>query len=122
MWPCPATCWLSRWGRLAAADPQACQQLLASEASPATAQADNLDTLLARGVAHLSAYQNAAWAARYSAVVQRVADTERQLGGDASLLARACPQPAAADGYKDEYEVARPVHRRAVPPGPAAAV
>ena len=96
-------------GRLAAADPQACQQLLASEASPAAAQADNLDTLLARGVAHLSAYQNAAWAARYSATVQRVADTERQLGGDASLpLARAVARSLLRlMSYKDEYEVAR---------------
>jgi indolepyruvate ferredoxin oxidoreductase len=98
-------------GRLAAADPAALQQLLGNTA-PATAPRDDepLDALIARGVAHLTAYQNAAWAQRYASRVRAVAEREAALtGGDATLpLARAAARSLLKlMAYKDEYEVAR---------------
>ena len=70
---------------------------------------DSLATLLARGVQDLTAYQNAAYARQFAAVVQRVQQHEQALGADARLpLTRAvarCLHKLMA--IKDEYEVAR---------------
>jgi indolepyruvate ferredoxin oxidoreductase len=68
-----------------------------------------LDALIARGVAHLTAYQNAGYASRYAEVVTRARQREQALGADASLpftraVARSLLKLMA---YKDEYEVAR---------------
>jgi indolepyruvate ferredoxin oxidoreductase len=98
-------------GRLAAADPAGLQQLLGTSA-PAAPQADDepLEALIARGVAQLTAYQNAAWAQRYAGRVRAVAEREAALpGGDATLpLARAAARSLLKlMAYKDEYEVAR---------------
>ena len=94
-------------GRLAAADPQALEQL---RDTPADAPADDsLDALIARSAAHLAGYQNAAWAARFEALVRRVQQRELALGGDPTLpLTRAVARSLAKlMSYKDEYEVAR---------------
>ena len=103
-------------GRLAAADPAgmaalrqaAAQGLGADETTDGETDA-SLATLLARGVSDLTAYQNAAYARQYSAVVQRVQQHEQALGADAGLpLTRAvarCLHKLMA--IKDEYEVAR---------------
>ena len=96
-------------GRMAAADEGALQALLQAPVGPTPAEPDTLDALLARGVAHLTAYQNAAYARRFEARVRQLREREVALGGDASLpFTRA----AAASllklmAYKDEYEVAR---------------
>nr|MBP6676894.1 indolepyruvate ferredoxin oxidoreductase family protein [Vitreoscilla sp.] len=79
-------------GRLAAADPAGLRQLLGGSAtSPANSDDESLDALIARGVAQLTAYQNAAWAQRYAGRVRALAERETALpGGDATLpLARA---------------------------------
>jgi indolepyruvate ferredoxin oxidoreductase len=92
-------------GRLAAGLPAA----LREEAAPVPAD-DTLDVLLARGVAHLTGYQDAAWAQRYEAAVRRVEQAERACAGhDAALpLARAVARSLLKlMSYKDEYEVAR---------------
>ncbi len=94
-------------GRLAAADPAACDALLAA---PAVAQPpDTLEDIVARAVVHLTGYQNAAWAARYAATVERVRQAELALGADPRLpLARNVAQSLRKlMSYKDEYEVAR---------------
>ena len=95
-------------GRVAAAAPQALQAL---RDAPADASTDeSLDALVARGVAHLSAYQNAAWARRFEQRVRGVQQHEAALaGGDATLpLARhAARSLLKLMSYKDEYEVAR---------------
>ncbi|RZS56982.1 indolepyruvate ferredoxin oxidoreductase family protein [Sphaerotilus mobilis] len=108
-------------GRLAAADPQACTRWLAGEATAPVGAPDRepervpdhepetLDGLLALGIAHLSAYQDRAWAQRYEARVRAVEQQERALGLDDTLpLSRAVARavrPLMA--VKDEYEVAR---------------
>ena len=64
--------------------------------------------MIARRVAYLTAYQNAAYAERYRALVERVrkAEAERVPGSDAltDAVARNLHKLMA---YKDEYEVAR---------------
>ncbi len=97
-------------GRLAAADPMALEALrsgaIASEALP---DVETVESLIARGVDHLTGYQDAAYAQRYAERVRRVQAAEAALGGDASLpftraVARSLLKLMA---YKDEYEVAR---------------
>ena len=95
-------------GRLAAADPQAVESLLGN-AAHAGAEEESLDDLIARGVAHLTGYQDAAYAKRYAAFVATVRERERSMAADPSLpftraVARSLLKLMA---YKDEYEVAR---------------
>ena len=95
-------------GRLEAASPAALRQLVQDD-SLDTALAETLDALVARGVAHLTAYQDTAYAARYAEFVALVRAREQQLGGDTALpftstVARSLLKLMA---YKDEYEVAR---------------
>ncbi len=95
-------------GRLEAAAPSALRQLLQGD-SLDVAPSETLDALIARGVAHLTRYQNAGYAARYADFVNEVRQREQQLGADANLplttaVARSLQKLMA---YKDEYEVAR---------------
>ncbi|MBK6009173.1 indolepyruvate ferredoxin oxidoreductase family protein [Ramlibacter ginsenosidimutans] len=95
-------------GRLAAAEPEAIAALLRGEAVQAPAP-DTLDAIVSRGMAHLTAYQDAAYARRYADFVAKVRTREQALGADASLpftrtVAQALLKLMA---YKDEYEVAR---------------
>jgi indolepyruvate ferredoxin oxidoreductase len=97
-------------GRLAAADPPALEALrsgaIASEPLP---DVETVESLLARGVEHLTGYQDSAYAQRYAERVRGVQAAEAALGADASLpftraVARSLLKLMA---YKDEYEVAR---------------
>jgi len=98
-------------GRLAAHDPAAVDALLAA-AAPATTPripaAQSLDALVHRRSEYLIEYQDRAYAERYTRLVQRVRDAERDrakgLGGLAEAVARNYFKLLA---YKDEYEVAR---------------
>jgi len=64
-----------------------------------------LDQLIAHRVADLTAYQNARYAARYKALVDRVAAVDPR---DDKALTRAVARAAhKLMAYKDEYEVAR---------------
>jgi indolepyruvate ferredoxin oxidoreductase len=95
-------------GRLAAGNAESLAWLLRD--APARAQTDeSLDALLARGVAHLTGYQDAAYARRFRAAVENVLARERELGADPSLpLTRTFAQSLLKlMAYKDEYEVAR---------------
>ena len=94
-------------GRLAAGNPAALQAL--REAPPAEAAlADDLPALIERAVAQLTAYQNAAWAARYQTLLGRVQQAEQALSGAAGPLSLAVARSALKlMSYKDEYEVAR---------------
>jgi indolepyruvate ferredoxin oxidoreductase len=97
-------------GRLAAADPAACEALRGGTASSETTERiETVESLLARGVEHLTGYQDAAYARRYAEHVRRVQAAEAQLGGDASLpFTRAVAASLLKlMAYKDEYEVAR---------------
>ena len=92
--------------RLAAGDPASLPALLGDAAAPP--QDDSLSALVARGMAHLTAYQDAAYASRYQALVSRVAQAEVMAQPGATALASAVARSALKlMAYKDEYEVAR---------------
>jgi len=99
------------WGRRAALEPAAVEALVkpAPEvASAARRLSQSFDEVVARRVAFLTAYQSAAYAARYRRWVEKVeaAEAARAPGktGLADAVARYLFKLMA---YKDEYEVAR---------------
>jgi indolepyruvate ferredoxin oxidoreductase len=106
-------------GRLAAADPAACRALLDEPVEDAPA-VEPLDALIARGMAHLTGYQNAAWAQRWRALVDEVGAVEAGLpdSADRPLTRAVATQMLRLMAYKDEYEVARlytdPTFRRSL--------
>ncbi|MFT4199056.1 MAG: indolepyruvate ferredoxin oxidoreductase family protein, partial [Pseudoxanthomonas sp.] len=68
----------------------------------------SLDELIARRVAFLGDYQNAAWARRYAEFVQRVRSAEHTARPGSTALAEAVARGLfKLMAYKDEYEVAR---------------
>ena len=96
------------WGRRAAHDLAAVER----HARPAQAQTERplgLDELIARRVDTLTAYQDAAYAARYRALVDRVRAAEAaRVGPRSTRLAEAVAHNYfKLLAYKDEYEVAR---------------
>jgi indolepyruvate ferredoxin oxidoreductase len=98
------------WGRRAAHDLAAVERLVARMA-PETVSAPvahSLEEILAKRVAFLTEYQNAAYARRYQELVERVRSAEAArapgLSGVAEAVARYYFKLLA---YKDEYEVAR---------------
>jgi indolepyruvate ferredoxin oxidoreductase len=90
-------------GRLSVAAPEA---LLRLEGATATEAADTLDALIARREGFLTAYQDAAYAKRYRALVDRVRRAETALGSQ-TLTQAVARQYAHLLAIKDEYEVAR---------------
>ncbi|MBZ0145838.1 MAG: 2-oxoacid:acceptor oxidoreductase family protein, partial [Rhodocyclaceae bacterium] len=94
------------WGRRAAQDRAAVERF----ARPATVvelpRAQTLDDLVARRTAYLTDYQDAAYAGRYRALVDKVRAAEAPLGSTrlAEALAKNYFKLLAV---KDEYEVAR---------------
>jgi len=92
-------------GRLYAHSPQTVQKLLpASEEN----RQETLDELITSRVDHLTQYQNAAWANRYSALVKKISEAETSLGtGSSELTRRVATNLSKLMSYKDEYEVAR---------------
>ncbi|MDH4181112.1 MAG: indolepyruvate ferredoxin oxidoreductase family protein, partial [Betaproteobacteria bacterium] len=98
-----------QWGRLAAVDPQrVAQAAIAKELPDSQRLSATLDEVVARRVAFLTDYQDAAYAQRYARLVARVRERERALLPGETALA-----DAVARAYfkllavKDEYEVAR---------------
>jgi indolepyruvate ferredoxin oxidoreductase len=96
-------------GRLAAGEPQVLASLLSPSTPAAAMDSESLDAIVARGMAHLTAYQSAAYAKRYADVVARTRDRESAVSDDASLpFSRAVAHSLLKlMAYKDEYEVAR---------------
>ncbi len=91
-------------GRIAALAPE---RLIESRAvRPAPAQM-SLDALIAHRAAHLRAYQNEAYAARYEQLVSAVRARESALGLGDRLTRAVAINAAKLMAYKDEYEVAR---------------
>jgi indolepyruvate ferredoxin oxidoreductase len=99
-----------RWGRRAAADPQAVEAGLprTEDIDPARKLSQSFDEIVERRVAFLTAYQNARYAKRYRSWVEKLtaAEAEKAPGkcGLADAVARYLFKLMA---YKDEYEVAR---------------
>jgi indolepyruvate ferredoxin oxidoreductase len=96
------------WGRLAAYD-RAKVEALARPAMAAEAPApQSLAELVERRARFLTAYQNAAYAARYRTLVAAVETAEKTRGRGLAGLAEAVARNFfKLMAYKDEYEVAR---------------
>jgi indolepyruvate ferredoxin oxidoreductase len=96
------------WGRRAAVDPSFVEDAARPALRAAPAPIADLGTLVEHRAQMLTAYQDAAYAARYRAVVQSVAVAEsarlKGMTGLAETVARTLYRLMA---YKDEYEVAR---------------
>jgi len=98
------------WGRRMAVEPAAVERLVAPKeaAQPPARLSESLDETLGRRAEFLTGYQNAAYALRYTQLVERVRAEEQAkakgLTGLAEAVARYYFKLLA---YKDEYEVAR---------------
>ncbi len=103
-----------QWGRLAAHDPAALARALAPAQAvqfirPLKPAAGALEALVDSRAEFLTAYQNAAYAARYRALVQRVQQAEAAVepGTKQALSLAVARYLFKLMAYKDEYEVAR---------------
>jgi indolepyruvate ferredoxin oxidoreductase len=97
------------WGRRAAADLPAVEKIAEAAGAPRPPDiAHTLDEIVARRVAHLTAYQHAAYATRYADLVARVraAEAERAPGHE-ELTEAVARNLFKLLAVKDEYEVAR---------------
>ncbi len=97
------------WGRRAAVDLAAVERLIApkSEAAVATPLSQTLDEIVERRVEFLTGYQDAAYAQRYRALVDRVREAEVRIKGRGGLAEAVARYYFKLLAYKDEYEVAR---------------
>jgi indolepyruvate ferredoxin oxidoreductase len=99
------------WGRRAACEPAAVEALIQpppEAASDARRLSQSFDEMVARRVAFLTAYQNAAYATRYRRWVDRAMAVEAARAPGKSGLADAVGRYLfKLMAYKDEYEVAR---------------
>jgi len=98
------------WGRRMAVDPATVERIIAPKdaaAAPAPVS-ESLDEMIQRRVEFLTAYQNTAYAQKYTMLVERVRKQEQHkakgLTGVTEAVARFYFKLMA---YKDEYEVAR---------------
>jgi indolepyruvate ferredoxin oxidoreductase len=92
------------WGRRAAHDATAVEKL-AKPTMPQAPRCETLEEIVEFRVAALTAYQNAAYAERYRALVARVRQADKQ--GDQALTKAVARYYFKLLAYKDEYEVAR---------------
>jgi len=97
------------WGRRAAVDLERVQRIATpAEVIPIERHfSRNVDEVIERRVAHLTAYQDAAYAARYKALVERVRAAEQERVATTNLADAVARNYAKLMAYKDEYEVAR---------------
>jgi indolepyruvate ferredoxin oxidoreductase len=96
------------WGRRAAADAGEVTGLMAQAPTASRQLSHDLDEVIARRVAFLSDYQNAAYSERYRASVERVQAAEANVVANATTLTEAVARNLfKLMAYKDEYEVAR---------------
>jgi len=97
------------WGRRAAVDLARVEKIAAPTAVIPLNQhlSRNVDELVARRVELLTAYQDAAYAARYRDLVDKVRRIESEKTGGTKLTEAVARYYAKLMAYKDEYEVAR---------------
>lgn len=98
-----------QWGRLAAVKGMKAIMGTSKQGSTPLAFPESVPAQIKRLQAHLSAYQNAAWAERFTQQIKALQSKESMLGVDKDLpLTRAAATYLAKlMSYKDEYEVAR---------------
>jgi indolepyruvate ferredoxin oxidoreductase len=99
------------WGRRAAVDFASVEALATPKAAYAATDSrkisETLDETIARRVAFLTDYQDAAYAARYRATVDKVRAAEAKVGSETGLTDAVAKNLFKLMAYKDEYEVAR---------------
>jgi len=95
------------WGRRAAFDLSRVERIATPVAPVILPMPQRLDELVQRHVAFLTDYQDAAYAKRYSAVVEKVRAKELALGKGETLTKTVARSLFKLMAYKDEYEVAR---------------
>jgi indolepyruvate ferredoxin oxidoreductase len=91
-----------RWGRRAAHDPEAISEIVGARAPPVA-----IDALIEDRASRLVAYQDAGYAARYRALVERVRRVEADRLGSTALAEAVARSYFRLLAHKDEYEVAR---------------
>jgi indolepyruvate ferredoxin oxidoreductase len=98
-----------RWGRRAAHEPDFVRALIGRQGgAPAARPAETLDDVVARRVAFLTAYQNAAYAKRYAERIAALRAVEaKALPGSTAVGEAAARNLFKLMAAKDEYEVAR---------------
>ncbi|MCC2614104.1 indolepyruvate ferredoxin oxidoreductase family protein [Neorhizobium petrolearium] len=96
------------WGRRAAVDAEA----VAREAGfvKAEPKTETLEEIVAKRAAFLTAYQNAAYAERYTGLVKIAKNAEARSRGATGFAEAVAKNTFKLMAYKDEYEVAR-LHR-----------
>ncbi|HSW20690.1 MAG TPA: indolepyruvate ferredoxin oxidoreductase family protein [Ramlibacter sp.] len=94
------------WGRHAAHDPAAVERLLTPAQVIELRKRETLESIVARRVDFLTAYQNAAYAQTYREFVEKARLAEQPLG-KTSLAEAVARYLFKLMAYKDEYEVAR---------------
>jgi indolepyruvate ferredoxin oxidoreductase len=97
------------WGRRAAVDAERVRRIARpAEVIPIEQHLSrSLDELVERRVRFLTGYQNAAYAERYRALVEKTRSIEQQKTGTTKLTEAVARYYAKLLAYKDEYEVAR---------------
>ncbi|HJT13677.1 MAG TPA: indolepyruvate ferredoxin oxidoreductase family protein [Dongiaceae bacterium] len=96
------------WGRRAATDLAGVQKAAEKISAAARRIPQTLDEIIAHRMGHLTRYQNAAYAKRYRALVDKVIAAERTvMPGSQALSIAVAKYYAKLLAYKDEYEVAR---------------
>jgi indolepyruvate ferredoxin oxidoreductase len=95
------------WGRQAAHRPADMAQRLNPGQVVEFKKRDTVESLVARRVEFLTAYQNAAYAEQYRAFVQKVQQAEGTAVGKTTLSETVARYLFKLMAYKDEYEVAR---------------
>jgi indolepyruvate ferredoxin oxidoreductase len=99
-----------RWGRLLAHDPAKAEAAAKAIFKPTSAErmSQTLDEAIARRVAFLTDYQDAAYAERYRTRVDAIRALERErMPGSEALSSAVAKSYFKLLAYKDEYEVAR---------------
>ncbi|HQR03238.1 MAG: indolepyruvate ferredoxin oxidoreductase family protein [Proteobacteria bacterium] len=96
-------------GRLLAADPEKVKALAAGSHVPRASLrlSQSIDELIDRRSTDLEDYQNAAYAARYRALVERVRKAEAPVSSTLPVTEAVARNLYKLMAYKDEYEVAR---------------
>ncbi len=95
------------WGRLYAHDPKRVIDVVGPNEAEAHPIATELSDIVAKRRAFLTDYQNAAYADRFVALVDKVSAAEKRLGGGDELSRTVAKYYFKLMAYKDEYEVAR---------------
>ena len=95
------------WGRQCAANLQQVQSMFAAQQVIQLVKKPSLEELVAKRVAFLTDYQDAAYAADYQAFVNKVHAAEARLGTSTRMSQAVARYLFKLMAYKDEYEVAR---------------